>query len=297
MDNHIFWLASYPKSGNTLLRSILISLFFTEDGNFNLKLFPNIIQFESDNLVNRNKTIFKNDFNKISDIQIFYKYIIQLQDKKVLKINNDFKFLKTHSGNFIIGDNYFTKQEYIRGLIYMVRDPRDVCISWAKHKKTTIDEAIEFMINPTQTLYWGSEKEKIFDEENKPSRVLSSWDKHVTSWTTKSWNVPSMVIKYEDLIHKKKKIIYKLVEFFSKNYNFEFKNIETKIKNILLTTQFKKFKKQEEKYGFVEAPEGNKFFSIGKNNQWLNKLSTYQVKKIENAFKNTMNLHDYKINS
>ena len=37
VSNHIFWLASYPKSGNTLLRSILISLFFTEDGDYILK--------------------------------------------------------------------------------------------------------------------------------------------------------------------------------------------------------------------------------------------------------------------
>ena len=38
MSNHIFWVASYPKSGNTLLRSILISLFFTSDGIFNYKI-------------------------------------------------------------------------------------------------------------------------------------------------------------------------------------------------------------------------------------------------------------------
>ena len=30
----IVWLASYPKSGNTLLRSILSSYFFSNDGEF-----------------------------------------------------------------------------------------------------------------------------------------------------------------------------------------------------------------------------------------------------------------------
>ena len=29
----IIWLASYPKSGNTLLRSILSTYFFSEDGD------------------------------------------------------------------------------------------------------------------------------------------------------------------------------------------------------------------------------------------------------------------------
>ena len=44
----IIWLASYPKSGNTYLRALLASYFFTEDGNFNfetldsIKLFPHL---------------------------------------------------------------------------------------------------------------------------------------------------------------------------------------------------------------------------------------------------------------
>ena len=161
--------------------------------------------------------------------------------------------------------------------------------------KSSIDDTIKFMTNATQTLYWGNEKETIFDEKDKPRRVLSSWDKHVISWTTQSWDVPSMVIRYEDLVFDKKNTILKIVEFFSNNFNFKFKNIKKKIENILLTTHFEKFQKQEKKYGFAEAPEGNKFFSVGKSEQWLNKLSTNQVKKIENAFKKTMDLYNYKI--
>ena len=59
MSKHIFWLSSYPKSGNTLIRSILISLFFTEDGIFNLNLFPKITQFEKVSLIYKNKNLFK----------------------------------------------------------------------------------------------------------------------------------------------------------------------------------------------------------------------------------------------
>ena len=38
MTKHIFWIVSYPKSGNTLLRAILSSLFFTPDGNFTFEV-------------------------------------------------------------------------------------------------------------------------------------------------------------------------------------------------------------------------------------------------------------------
>ena len=41
----IIWLASYPKSGNTLVRSMLTSLIYTEDGNFNFNLLKKIDQY------------------------------------------------------------------------------------------------------------------------------------------------------------------------------------------------------------------------------------------------------------
>ena len=58
MNNQIFWLSSYPKSGNTLLRSILISLFFTTDGLFSLENAKNIMQFDITVLLKKNKSIF-----------------------------------------------------------------------------------------------------------------------------------------------------------------------------------------------------------------------------------------------
>ena len=39
------WLASYPKSGNTLVRSMLASYFFSKDGIYNFDLIKNIKQF------------------------------------------------------------------------------------------------------------------------------------------------------------------------------------------------------------------------------------------------------------
>ena len=39
------WLASYPKSGNTLVGSLLASYFFSKDGIFDFDLIKNIKQF------------------------------------------------------------------------------------------------------------------------------------------------------------------------------------------------------------------------------------------------------------
>ncbi len=66
----IIWLASYPKSGNTLLRSILSSYFFSNDGKFNFEnlyqitQFPLLEHFTSINVdLNEDKAIFKNSIN------------------------------------------------------------------------------------------------------------------------------------------------------------------------------------------------------------------------------------------
>ena len=43
---NLIWVASYPKSGNTWMRSLLTALIYTNDGFFNFELLPKIDQFE-----------------------------------------------------------------------------------------------------------------------------------------------------------------------------------------------------------------------------------------------------------
>ena len=123
-DKSIFWVASFPKSGNTLMRSILTSLFFTNNGNFSLEILKYIDQFENTSHILNNKKIFGKDFLRINELSILYKYIERLQTKQALRIDQDFIFLKTHSGLFEIGGNKFSSEKNTRGIIYLLRDPR-----------------------------------------------------------------------------------------------------------------------------------------------------------------------------
>ena len=41
----IIWIASYPKSGNTWLRALISTYFFSKDGAFDDSLLKNIDQF------------------------------------------------------------------------------------------------------------------------------------------------------------------------------------------------------------------------------------------------------------
>ena len=62
MSKHIFWIASYPKSGNTLLRAILSSLFFSKDGTFSFELIRTIQSLENKWRLNFIKEVNPKDF-------------------------------------------------------------------------------------------------------------------------------------------------------------------------------------------------------------------------------------------
>ncbi len=296
MEKQIFWIASFPKSGNTLLRSILSALFFTHDGIFSFDKLRYISQFEKTIHVENNKKIFGNDFSRLNNTSVFYKYIIDLQTKKSLGISEDFIFLKTHSGLFKVGDSAFTSNNNTRGIIYVLRDPRDVCISWSKHLDISLDESVNHMINEAASGYWiETSTNDIFKNTNRPKSLYSSWEKHVLSWTSINWDLPIKIIKYEDLVYDKKNTVISLIDFFTKNFNFDFKNTDTKLNNIINSTSFHIFKKEEEEKGFSESTGKNKFFSVGKKDQWKEKLSKDQVLKLENKFGSVMKKYNYKL--
>ena len=294
MTKHIFWLASYPKSGNTLLRAILSSLFFTENGVFNFKLLKSITNFEDTYFISKIKKLIGDDLGKLKNTTVFYKYLLKIQEKENLGFKEDFKFFKTHSGNFCINNNCFTSKENTRGIIYIIRDPRDVCISWANHSSKTYDEALEFMTNDLAWLSWIEGEKKFFDSENRPLSILSRWDKHVISWTSSNWGCPLLVLKFEDLVYKKEETIRIIANFFTDRFGFKFNNLDNKIVNILETTSFQKLKETETKDGFVEAQSGRQFFKSGTKNQWKSKLNKEQIIKIEDKFEKIMNKFNYK---
>ena len=81
----IFWIASYPKSGNTWLRALISAYFYSKDGVFNQNILKNIGQFPEKKYL----TGFNHNQNEVGDTARFW---IKAQEK----INEDKKlrFLK-----------------------------------------------------------------------------------------------------------------------------------------------------------------------------------------------------------
>ena len=77
----ILWLASYPKSGNTLLRSLLSSYFYTKDGIFNFELLKNIQYFPSYTFYKNSSIDTKNDYEVIKNYTNVQKKFIENKKK------------------------------------------------------------------------------------------------------------------------------------------------------------------------------------------------------------------------
>ncbi len=297
MTKHIFWIASYPKSGNTLLRAIVASLFFSETGIFSFDLLKKIVGFEEISRLSKCFNTSAENINKKNweekNILIF-ENMRDIQRKINLGFNEDFAFFKTHfSGKNFDGQSFFV-EEYLRGLIYIYRDPRDVCISWARHTNFTKDKSIDFMLNESASINWIGQEKFIKYNKNIPV-YLSSWEKHVKSWIDLPFNCPFLLLTFEELVYNKKETIKKLIEFFEKNYKIKIINKDIKINNILNSSSFNNLQKLEIHQGFNESINNNKFFAVGKKDQWKTELDKNQINVIESKFGTTMKKLKYEL--
>ena len=279
-DKKIFWIASYPKSGNTWLRAIILSLFFTKDGVFDFKLLNKIRYFDTPGNYKFIESLNNDDFNNVHDLTVISKYWIEAQKRSIV-IDGNFTFYKTHSANIKINNFRYTNEDTTLGLIYLVRDPRDVVLSYAKHKGMGVNEIIDLMKN----------EEILTSSGGGYPVVLSSWNHHYLSWI--NLKVPKIIIRFEDLLEKTEMILWKLIDFFDVNYQLKFNNTKRVVNNILLSTTFEKFQDYEKKHGFAEATTNSMFFRKGKSNQWQKELNEYQQDEIENSFKSAMKEINY----
>ena len=272
----IIWLASYPKSGNTLLRSLLSSYFYSSDGSFTFKNLEKISQFP---LTSHLMSIGVN----IDNEEDVFKNFINAQNL----INQDkgkIKFFKTHSSLSQMYQSNFTDLKNTLGAIYIVRDPRNVVTSFAHHYSMSIDQATDVMID----------KNRFMDKTPKNCRVfLGSWSFNYNSWKNLQKHNKYLLIKYEDLISKKKNVllkIFKYLDFLGLKTNLDMIKLNKSIK----TTQFEDMKKKEENEVFYEAlidsdtGKRKNFFNLGPKNDWRKLLDKRIKDKIEKNFEKEM---------
>jgi len=272
----IIWLASYPKSGNTLLRSILSSYFYSKEGEFSfnnlnyISQFPLTSQFMSAGInIDNDEEVFKNFIN-----------VQNLLNEEKGKV----KFFKTHSALSKMHGCNFTDLNNTLGVIYIVRDPRNVVNSLAHHNDLSIDVAADTMIDNSKFLVKSVKNCRVF---------LGSWSFNYNSWKNLQVKNKYLLIKYEDLINKKKTTMLKILKFLDQ-LGMKSQLDMVKLNKAIKSTDFKKVKNLEQKEiffeGVLDKNTGKRkiFFNLGPNNDWRRFLDDKIKIKLEKAFEKEM---------
>ena len=277
----IIWISSYPKSGNTWVRYLIANYFFNLERKFDQKIIRFVKKFPIDDLIKKistKKELIENPYN-------ISKYWIKSQElMKVIKGN--VVFLKNHNALVSINKKDFTNENHSLASIYIVRDPRDVVISYAKYRNLSYDQSIEQLCS--KKLFYLLDIKEDFPR----IEILGSWKFHYNSWRDGVPNMPKVIVKYEDLLDNCYNNFYKIIDFLSKILGFEI-NIE-QLKFSIEFSNFEKLQKDEKKLGFFENSGNTNFFRSGNKEYWKNELSISQIKKIEKEFDEEMKFLGYK---
>ena len=280
----IVWIASYPKSGNTWMRSFLSAYFMTEDGEFNIKNLDHIQDYP-------NEQFFDEGIIKKNEI---YKYWEKSQ-KKIFE-RKKVKFLKTHNALISIKGHNFTYPQFVLGIIYIVRDPRNIITSIKNHHEfKTYNESLEYM---------QSEGAFVYQEQNSSYakfNYVGSWKMHHNSWNNSGF-YRILTIRYEDMENEPYKTFRDIVVFVNTICRFNKRVNNNKIEKAINSTSFDKLKKFEENGLFKEnrykkdSEEKIKFFYLGKKNNWKNLLDDEIKNKMNKYYKEDLIKFGYEKN-
>jgi hypothetical protein len=261
----VYWLASYPKSGNTWLRMFFASLLAggkPVDINAPGITIPQLSRSQFSALLD----VEASDLTE-AEIEQSFPALCRLdvetgQQPIIRKIHNAWTMNAAAEPLF--------PPDITAGVVYIARDPRDVAVSLAHHMGRDLDWTINFMANDAATL--GSQKRRL--STLLPQRLLS-WSAHVESWL----NAPGLatcLLRYEDMQADPTTVLPAAAEFAG------LETAPNVVARALAATQFTALREQEERDGFRERPPGmDRFFRRGVVGGWRDTLSPAQAARIE----------------
>ncbi len=277
----IVWIASYPKSGNTWVRSFLTSYYFCKDGIFDVQQLNKIQDYP-------NKQFFKNEVKK-DEIHNHWEI-----SQKNLCDQKQIRFLKTHNSLITAFGKDFAYPKYSLGVIYIIRDPRNVITSIKNHNDfKTYDEALKMMQNDNAVLT----DYKHLNNHAKTT-IINSWRINYQSWLSNNL-FRRLTVRYEDLIKNPKETFRDIVIFINSICKFNDNFDLIKFNNAVESTSFKNLQSLEEKGKFTEnvfSQNNNKkikFFNQGPDNDWKKILSQEFIEKMNIFYKEDLKKFRY----
>ena len=277
----IVWIASYPKSGNTWVRSFLTAYYYCKDGVFDIN---NLIKIQD----YPNKQFFKNEVKKGEIHKHWEESQINIVNQKKIK------FLKTHNSLISAFGKNFTEPKYTLGVIYIIRDPRNVITSVKNHNDfKTYEEALNMMQNDNAVI-----SDYSYLNNHAKTNIINSWRINYQSWLRNN-SYRRLLIKYEDILNNPYQTFRDIVIFVNTICKFNDNFDEKKFNNSIETTSFKKLQELENQGKFTESVYSIhdnrkvKFFNQGPDNDWKKNLSHELILKMNDYYKDDLKKFNY----
>lgn len=274
----IVWLASYPKSGNTWFRIFLTNLLRDQNRPADINELHRTPIASSRSLFDEYSGLPSSDLTT-EEIDLLRPEVY----RQVAFEANETVFHKVHDAYRILPDgNPLFPPEITKAVIYFIRNPLDIAISFAHHSATTVDRMIQGMNNPDYAFC--SKEDRL---HNQLEQKLLTWSGHVKSWTRQN-AMPVITLRYEDMLKN-------TFETFKKAINFVgLKASDEKIKQAVEFSRLEELQKQEKEKGFREkSPKAMSFFRKGNAGDWKTELTNGQVNQLVEQHKETMQKYGY----
>lgn len=262
----IFWLASYPKSGNTWFRIVLANVLNQTDHPISLNQINTGVAASSRGLMN---TALGFDSSLLSheEIDRLRPSIYTWYGDQEHKIH----YFKTHDAYSYVQENHpLIPAQGTLGALYFLRNPLDVAISFAHHFNCSIDQSIAIMGNKTFALYDGYGR-----AHPQLRQYFLSWSLHVQSWVS-AHQIEVLVLRYEDMSFAPLSTFKKAMDFLKLDL------VEDDLVSALGHTHIEKLQRQEQQYGFEEKSfvQQTQFFRKGIVGDWETTLTDKQIEQI-----------------
>jgi len=278
MSPNIIWLASYPKSGNTWFRAFLTALLNPDNPGLDINnLHPTTIA-SSRQLFGEMAGISSAEMlpDEVDLLRpLVYRQNALESHERIYHTLHDAWHILPNGKSLIPGD-------VTCAVIYFIRNPLDVAVSFAHHLNAKVDKTIAIMNNPTYAFCDRDDR-----LHNQLRQRLFTWSGHVKSWVDDS-GLPVMVIRYEDMSSAPFETFSRAVSFAGLSHT------PAEIQSALDFASFERLKKQEEEKGFMEKSIlSESFFRKGIVGDWQSVLSMEQVKQIVDVHGEVMRRFGY----
>jgi aryl sulfotransferase len=276
-NRHIIWLVSYPKSGNTWVRTLVSNYISGLDRPVSINnlltdsISSNRLMFEEATGLNSSELSLE-EINQLRPA--VYQYLNEFAEKTY--------FVKVHDAYSLIGGLPLFPHQITKGVVHIVRNPLDVAVSYAFHAGISMDQACAFLCNKKASFCTRSNMLNMQLEQH-----LMDWGGHLRSWEGVG-GIPYFKVRYEDLLENTFDNFRKILEFAGSNID------EEQIGKAVKFSTFDVLKAEENEQGFREKPVNAKaFFREGKKNGWNKHLKPHHVKRIVDAFGDEMARNNY----